>query len=124
MLVNYAEISRATGVDYKTIKKKFEASGLKPEMSGTKGKSHFFDSRLALKAIYHPNPEQLNLGDEFGGVDTEWKSIVSRIKAIFAETPIKMSRLGNTKKEKDRLFEQAQYVVDEINGQFDIAAKL
>jgi hypothetical protein len=124
MLVNLAELEKITGKTFKTIKSHFDAANIRPVIHRGKGKSHFYESRDALFAIFHPSPTELNFDGHEYETQMEWKEIIARIRVIFAETPIKISRLGGTKKEQGRLFDQAQYVVDEIMGQFDLAVKL
>lgn len=52
MHISYSELSRLTGMSYRTIKTRLEAAGLSPVQIGEQGKAHLWDSEKALPVIY------------------------------------------------------------------------
>ena len=61
MRANYSDLSRMTGISYKTLKRALSAAGVEPVEAGGPGKAHLFDCSEALDAIYRPTDERTSL---------------------------------------------------------------
>ncbi len=61
MKASYADLSRMTGISYKTLKKALDAAGIEPIEAGGQGKAHLFDCAGALEAIYNPTDDRAAL---------------------------------------------------------------
>lgn len=123
-ILSYAELERITNVSYKTIRRKLADAQLKPFTTGGKGKPTLFDSRYALEAIMHPRPQELDFFGCEEGEKTEWRALVLKIKAIFLEIPLEISRLSDDPAEQDRMFEASRHLFDEALRALDDAARL
>lgn len=123
-LLSLSELSKASGVSYKTIRRRIDDSGLEPFTQGGRGKPHLFDSRYALQAAFHPRPVELRLEGCSDELKSEWQRVVSNIKAIFTEVSLEVSKLSDDPKEQARLFEASRQLLAEVSRVLGKAARL